>query len=82
MPKRQTVRKSLKEEVFKQKGIYCWIQRPGCTVRATTVDHVIPKALGGEDHIDNLRPACGRCNSVLGGELGAHLKKMKQERYR
>ena len=36
--------------------------RPG----ATTSDHIIPRSLGGDDSIDNLRPAHMRCNSARG----------------
>lgn len=31
-----------------------------------SVDHIIPKALGGTDHKDNLIFACRRCNSIRG----------------
>ena len=31
-----------------------------------TVDHVVPKARGGTDHIENLQLLCGACNSVKG----------------
>lgn len=27
-----------------------------------TRDHIIPKSLGGVDHVDNLRPGCETCN--------------------
>lgn len=33
---------------------------------ATTADHVIPRALGGEDVLENLRPAHSSCNSSRG----------------
>jgi hypothetical protein len=36
---------------------------PGCTGFATTKDHLIPYSLGGTNQIENLRPACKRCNS-------------------
>jgi HNH endonuclease len=32
-----------------------------------SVDHVIPLAQGGSWRIQNLAPACGRCNSAKGG---------------
>lgn len=31
-----------------------------------TVDHIIPKSLGGEDHIDNYQPMCFPCNNKKG----------------
>ena len=43
-------------------GPSCWLQLPGCTKRATTKDHLIPVDLGGDDSMDNLRPACNGCN--------------------
>lgn len=45
-------------------GTACWLALPGCTKRATTKDHVIPVDHGGTDAIENLRPACGHCNST------------------
>lgn len=43
-------------------GPVCWLKLPGCTRLATTKDHVIPVDLGGDDSMDNLRPACNKCN--------------------
>ena len=40
----------------------CWM----CRGTATTADHYQPRALGGGDELDNLRPACRRCNSARG----------------
>ena len=34
-----------------------------CGGWANTVDHVVPKAYGGTDALDNLVAACMRCNS-------------------
>lgn len=33
-----------------------------CEARATHVDHVVPRKLGGGDHPANLRAACASCN--------------------
>lgn len=37
-----------------------------CGGHADTVDHIIPKALGGTDALDNLTAACGPCNYSKG----------------
>lgn len=42
---------------------------PRCTVIATTVDHIIPKRLGGTDHPSNLRAACAPCNYRGGARI-------------
>ena len=31
-----------------------------------TVDHVVPQAKGGSDHLDNLQLLCNACNSMKG----------------
>ena len=44
------------------------------TVDTVTVDRIIPGCLGGTYRRNNIRPACGPCNSETGGAL-AHRKK-------
>jgi 5-methylcytosine-specific restriction endonuclease McrA len=34
-----------------------------------TVDHIIPRSLGGPDTLDNARPAHRRCNSQRGADV-------------
>jgi HNH endonuclease len=48
----------------------CAIAGPKCTGRATTVDHIVARASGGDNSMANLRPACWHCNSHMGGKLG------------
>lgn len=36
---------------------------------APTIDHIVPKALGGGDEIENLRLACRQCNSSRGARV-------------
>lgn len=49
--------------VLETYGRQCWLRLPGCIGVATTKDHVIPHAHGGEDTLENYRPACRPCNS-------------------
>lgn len=41
------------------------------TVDTVTVDRIIPGCKGGRYVRDNIRPACGRCNSEAGARLRA-----------
>lgn len=52
--------------VLERDGHLCQIchQRP-----ASDVDHIWPRRLGGTDHIDNLRAACGPCNKAKGDRV-------------
>lgn len=36
-------------------------------VDSVTVDRIIPGCQGGTYRRENIRPACGRCNSIVGG---------------
>lgn len=52
----------MRARVFATKGCQCaYCGRP-----ASHVDHVLPRAKGGTDAIDNLVPACARCNNAKG----------------
>lgn len=54
---------SLTRKVLETYGTTCHLRMPGCLGHATTKDHLIPYSHGGEDTLENLRPACKRCNS-------------------
>jgi hypothetical protein len=49
-------------------GDCCWYCRGGFAPgkRHRTVDHALPLSLGGTNALENLRLACGRCNSQKG----------------
>ncbi|WP_314148229.1 HNH endonuclease [uncultured Leifsonia sp.] len=51
------------ELVLETYGRQCWLKLPGCKGVATTKDHVVPFSHGGEDALENYRPACRSCNS-------------------
>lgn len=47
----------LRQQVFAAYGDVCWLCGGG---DADTIDHLVPLSEGGDDHLDNLRPAHGR----------------------
>ena len=52
--------KNLLGRVVRKYGRVCYL----CNISiADTVDHVIPKSKGGDNSINNLRPACQKCNN-------------------
>jgi 5-methylcytosine-specific restriction endonuclease McrA len=55
-------------------GYICRLTRDGhpCGAPATTADHVIPRAYGGADRLDNLQAACIPCNLRKGARLRGH----------
>jgi 5-methylcytosine-specific restriction endonuclease McrA len=56
----------IRASVFAAKGRRChW-----CGAYATTVDHVVPLAIGGSHDLANLVPACQPCNSRRGARFG------------
>ena len=55
---------ALRRKILARDGGLCQIQAPGCTLRATQVDHIVPVAKGGPWwEPSNLRSACARCNN-------------------
>jgi 5-methylcytosine-specific restriction endonuclease McrA len=54
-----------KKEVFRRDGYIC--QYCGKHTTDLTVDHVIPRHLGGQHRWDNLVSACPACNRQKGG---------------
>lgn len=74
---------ALTRAALQRDGYRC--QVPGrtgvkCLAWATTGDHIIPRALGGPDTLDNMRAACLACNSRRGQELAQELKRARRSR--
>lgn len=63
----------LRAYVLRRDGYTCQMRGPSCTGVATTVDHVVPIALGGAllPPPSELRAACGPCNYAAGGALAS-----------
>lgn len=53
---------ALRLQVLQRDQYVCQLQFGGCEGEANTVDHVIAKANGGTDTLDNLVAACRTCN--------------------
>jgi 5-methylcytosine-specific restriction endonuclease McrA len=70
--------RKLRLVVLARDGYTCQLQYPGCTGRATHVDHVLPLRFGGTNDLANLRAACASCNlrrgdgtRQVGGEVAS-----------
>lgn len=63
----------------KQEGV-CNGCRQFFQFRNFTIDHIVPQAKGGPNHLDNLQLLCGACNSMKGtGTQEELLAKLKRE---
>lgn len=63
------MRPSIRFEVFKRDGFtctYCGRKPPAVTLE---VDHIIPRAEGGDDGVENLTTSCWDCNHGKGAKL-------------
>ena len=67
-----------KRRLYGEQGGYC----QGCgthfEARNLEVDHIIPRAKGGTDHIENLQLLCGSCNRIKGDRGMEYLTKKLQ----
>ena len=50
--------------VLATKGYLCHLRLPGCTIVATTGDHIVPRSVDSSREYDvtNGRPSCEHCN--------------------
>ena len=65
---RGTEWEALRQRVLQRDGFQCQLRYDGCTGTATQVDHVISRANGGLDTLDNTQAACQSCNNYKGSK--------------
>lgn len=62
----------IRSYILERDGWRCQVPGPDgalCLAYAGTVDHIVPRALGGTDDPSNLRAACATCNSRAGATV-------------
>lgn len=64
--KRNSVSDGARARTFASSDGFCVLVGPNCGVFATTIDHWIPLAKGGNNCEENLRSACQFCNQDKG----------------
>jgi hypothetical protein len=57
--------RSIRSRILRRDQFICQY----CNQEATTVDHVVPRRLGGLDNDENLVASCRRCNLSKGGRF-------------
>ena len=56
--------RKVRKLILERDGFVCQLRGPGCTIKATDVDHVVACRDGGAWYDpSNLRAACRQCNS-------------------
>lgn len=65
-----SARKAVKSRIFKRRDrrepILCYFCGNALTRKTATVDHLLPIARGGTNHMDNIVIACRLCNARKG----------------
>jgi 5-methylcytosine-specific restriction endonuclease McrA len=59
--------RDLREEVFRHYGRAC--SYCGYEDTVMTIDHILPRSKGGDNSLENLLPACRKCNYSRGNRL-------------
>lgn len=62
-------KRKIKERLFHHQDAKCWVCGTRRSIRTFTIDHVLPKRLGGRANRKNLRLACFECNQKRGAAV-------------
>ena len=72
--RRKPLTKSLKQQIFARDNYACRYCGRILPEDILQIDHIVPRALGGSDELDNLATACPNCNYRKGAkELSQYL---------
>lgn len=69
----------LRAQILARDDHTCQIQAPGCTIKATDVDHI---QRGNNHDPTNLRAACHHCHMVRTGHDGGKTRRRPKRAYR
>lgn len=67
--KSRTLKQKYGEALYHQANCRCQLCGREITYQDATVDHIIPKAMGGVNDVSNLQIACLACNQLKGSVL-------------
>ncbi len=63
-------KKNVKKSLFKSRGNKCHYCNCELTHETATIEHIVPKFLGGSNKLSNLALSCGPCNHSKGWNDG------------
>ena len=73
-------RKEIKELLYKQQNCCCNACGTEFRIVDLEIDHIIPKAKGGGDYIENFQLLCGNCNRMKGDRTMEYLRMKLKKR--
>ena len=77
--KRTTIWKRRTEAALRARdGDGCWLCTRPIDVGLASIEHVLPRSLGGNDALDNLRLCHRDCNTRLGNRTPKGKRRMRQ----
>ena len=59
--------RKIREKILRRDDYTC----QQCGQYGDTVDHIVPRSMGGDDHFENLQCLCSKCNYSKGGRFFA-----------
>ena len=73
-------KKEIKELLYKQQNCCCNACGTEFRIVDLEIDHIIPKAKGGGDYIENFQLLCGNCNRMKGDRTMEYLRMKLKKR--